>query len=57
MVTTLEQSADQKWTKVKDADGKTGFIRNDYLRGDLDYRIGFEKKEKGWVISFFIAGD
>ena len=57
VVTTLEQSADQKWTKVKDADGKTGFIRNDYLRGDLDYRIGFEKKEKGWVISFFIAGD
>ena len=57
VVTTLEQSTDQKWTKVKDADGKTGFIRNDYLRGDLDYRIGFEKKEKGWVISFFIAGD
>jgi hypothetical protein len=56
-VTTLEQSDDSKWTKVKDAEGKTGYIRNDYLRGDLDYRIGFERKDKGWVISFFVAGD
>jgi hypothetical protein len=57
VVTTQETSADGKWTKVKDAGGKTGYIRNDYLRGDLDYRIGFERKDKGWVISFFIAGD
>jgi hypothetical protein len=57
VVTTLEASADGLWTKVKDADGKTGYIRNDYLRGDLDYRIGFERKDKGWVISFFVAGD
>jgi hypothetical protein len=57
VVTTLETSPDEKWTKVKDADGKTGYIRNDYLRGDLDYRIGFERKDKGWVISFFVAGD
>ncbi len=61
VVTTLEQSPDGQWTKVKDAEGKTGYIRNDYLRGDLDYRIGFERKDAnkggGWVISFFIAGD
>lgn len=57
VVTSVEASADGLWTKVKTADGKTGFIRNDYLRADLDYRIGFERKEKGWVVSFFIAGD
>ena len=57
VVTSVEASADGLWTKVKTADGKTGYIRNDYLRGDLDYRIGFERKDKGWVISFFIAGD
>lgn len=45
------------WSQVKTADGKTGHIRNDYLRGFLEYRIGFERKEKGWVISYFIAGD
>jgi hypothetical protein len=57
VVETLDGSTDPAWTKVKGADGKTGYIRNDYLRGFLDYRIGFDRKEKGWVISFFIAGD
>jgi hypothetical protein len=57
VVTTGDASTDGLWTKVTTADGKTGFIRNDYLRGDLDYRIGFERKDKAWVISFFIAGD
>jgi Bacterial SH3 domain len=57
VVETLDGSTDPAWTKVKGTDGKTGFIRNDYLRGFLDYRIGFERKDKGWVISFFIAGD
>jgi hypothetical protein len=57
VVTTLERSSDELWTKVQGTDGKTGYIRNDYLRDYLDYRIGFERKDKGWVISFFIAGD
>lgn len=57
VVTPMGPSPDNKWTKVKTADGKTGYIRNDYLRLDVDYRIGFERKDAGWVISFFIAGD
>jgi hypothetical protein len=57
VVKTLETSKDELWMKVQTADGKTGFIRRDYLRGFLDYRIGFERKDKGWVIAFFIAGD
>lgn len=57
LVATIEGSTDPNWTKVKTGDSKTGYIRNDYLRGHLDYRIGFERKDKGWVISFFIAGD
>lgn len=57
LVTTLDGSTDPNWTKVETADKKTGYIRNDYLRSYLDYRIGFERKDKGWVISFFIAGD
>jgi Bacterial SH3 domain len=57
VVKTLEVSKDELWSKVQTADGKTGFIRNDYLRSFLDYRIGFERKDKGWMVSFFIAGD
>jgi Bacterial SH3 domain len=57
VVKPLSASPDGKWSKVQTADGKTGYIRNDYLRLDVDYRIGFERKDAGWVISFFIAGD
>ncbi len=57
VVTLQDGSTDPKWSKVQMADGKTGFIRKDYLRSMLDYRVGFERKEKGWVIAFFIAGD
>jgi Bacterial SH3 domain len=57
VVQTAGMDSSEKWTKIKSADGKGGYIRNDYLRGFLDYRIGFERKEKGWVVSFFIAGD
>ena len=56
-VTTLELSKDELWRKVKTADGKTGYIRRDYLRGDLDYRISFERTDKGWMIDSFVAGD
>jgi hypothetical protein len=57
VVTTLEASKDGNWMKVETADKKIGYIRRDYLRSYLDYRIGFERKETGWVITFFIAGD
>ncbi len=57
VVEVMGTSGTPPWSQVKTADGKTGHIRNDYLRGFLDYRIGFERKEKGWVISYFIAGD
>jgi hypothetical protein len=52
-----EQDPTGKWTAVTTQDGKTGYIRNDYLRNFLDYRISFERTAKGWQINFFIAGD
>lgn len=57
VVVTTGASPDEKWTKVKAADGKTGYIRNDYLREYLDYRIGFSRTGDTWVVHFFIAGD
>lgn len=52
-----DQDPTGKWTAVTTQDGKTGYIRNDYLRNFLDYRISFERLPKGWQINFFIAGD
>jgi hypothetical protein len=45
------------WTPVTTADGKTGFIKSNYLRDPLDYRAGFEKRDGKWVMNFFAAGD
>ncbi len=56
-VNTGEADPTGKWTSVTTADGKKGYIRNDYLRGFLDYRIGFERKAAGWQIIYFITGD
>ncbi len=52
-----EKDPSGAWTAVKTTDGKSGYIRNDYLRNQTDYRIGFERKAAGWQISYFIAGD
>jgi hypothetical protein len=57
LVQTGDMDATEKWTNVTTADGKKGYVRNDYLRGVLDYRIGFERKPAGWQIIYFIAGD
>jgi hypothetical protein len=52
-----EKDPSGAWTAVKTTDGKNGYIRNDYLRNQIDYRIGFERTAKGWQIAYFIAGD
>ncbi len=52
-----EADPNGKWTAVKTTDGKSGYIRNDYLRNRTDYRIAFERSAKGWQITYFIAGD
>lgn len=52
-----EKDAAGTWTAVKTTDGKSGYIRNDYLRNQIDYHIGFERTAKGWQIAYFIAGD
>jgi hypothetical protein len=57
VVTIGDKDPSGKWTKVETGDGKSGYVRNDYLRGFLDYRIGFQRKENGWKIIYFTAGE
>ncbi len=45
------------WTPVTTADGKSGFIKSNYLRSPIDYRAGFERKNGKWMMTFFLAGD
>jgi len=45
------------WTRIRLADGRTGFVSAAYLRSPVDYRAGFEKQGGSWRIVFFLAGD
>ncbi len=45
------------WFKVETFGGKKGYVSADYVRLALDYRMGFEKQDGKWKITFFIAGD
>lgn len=44
------------WQKVCISDGTIGYICKQYLRDPLDYRVGFSKKDKKWMMIFFVEG-
>lgn len=46
-----------KWIQVEHLDGKQGYIFGKFIRSPIDFRLGFEKKAKGWQIVFLVAGD
>lgn len=45
------------WTKVKTADGKTGFVESKSVRSPVGYRAGFLKTKDGWRMNAWVAGD
>jgi hypothetical protein len=45
------------WDKVKDADGREGFVLSADVRSPIDYRIIFERRKGRWLIGVFLAGD
>lgn len=46
-----------KFTEVVLSDGTRGFVRTAALRSLIDYRLIAERKNDGWKIVAFIAGD
>lgn len=45
------------WTPVTLASGEVGFVASRYARYPIGYRMGFEKVDGRWRITFFVAGD
>lgn len=45
------------WRKAALSNGKTGFIRGDFIRSGIDYRLSMSKVKGVWKIKYFIAGD
>ena len=45
------------WLKVETLGGKKGFVSAKFVRGPVDYRACFEKKNGKWKMITFVAGD
>jgi hypothetical protein len=45
------------WVRVNLLDGRNGYVAERYVRSPLDYRLGFERIGRKWLITAFVAGD
>jgi hypothetical protein len=45
------------WRRVVLPDEREGWVESNCLRGQLDYRAGFEKQNGKWRMTYFVAGD
>ncbi len=57
IVTVLEGGDGTRFTKIKLASGKTGFVHEDFLRSAVDYRAHFVRHDGTWAMTVFLAGD
>ncbi len=56
-VTETIDGVEITWLKVTDAKGVLGYVRDEWAVSTVGYRLGFERSESGWAISFLVAGD
>lgn len=45
------------WDKVSTLGGMSGYVKSEFVKREIGYRAGFEKKRGKWVMTFFVAGD
>ncbi len=45
------------WTRVRLADGRSGFIASQFVRSPIDHRVRFDFAGGRWQLVFYIAGD
>lgn len=45
------------WTRVRLADGRSGFIASRYVRSPIDHRARFVFEDGRWQLVFYLAGD
>lgn len=43
--------------KVKLTDGTEGFVKAEFCRSQIDYRLGIAKENNEWKINFLVKGD
>lgn len=45
------------WLEISTLGGLRGYVKNEFVRGHIDFRAGFTKKRGVWKMDFFLAGD
>ncbi|HEX2060416.1 MAG TPA: SH3 domain-containing protein [Thermoanaerobaculia bacterium] len=45
------------WTRIRTADGRSGFVATKLLRSPVGYRAGFNKDGERWRMTGLVAGD
>ena len=54
----VERVSEEKgWSRIKTADGRTGWVEARFVRSPVGYRAGFIKTAKGWRMNAMVAGD
>lgn len=48
--------AADSWVKIQ-AGPRVGYLKRNFLRSPVDYRVNFAKKNGEWKLTFFVAGD
>ena len=48
---------DSYWKIIEMPDGRVGYVIGENIRSPIDYRVGFEKINNDWKVTFFLAGD
>jgi hypothetical protein len=56
-ILTVLDEKDSSWTHVRTDDGKSGYVRVDFLRKPLEYRAIFRKRGGKWLMAVLINGD
>lgn len=57
LVPTDGENGKEAWMKVKLANGREGFVREEFLSLVIGFRAYFEKKNGAWVMTALVAGD
>jgi hypothetical protein len=53
----LTPQEDARWEPVRLADGRIGYMAEEFLRSPVGYRAFFSRRENGWAMVSFVAGD
>ena len=56
-IVRAESYGDDAWAPILLESGQEGYVARRFVRSPIGYRMGFDKMDGRWRITFFVAGD